>query len=174
MNSCEYQWKTAQQSPISGWYITNCNITEGATTNAGWSRSGINRISIRIQHKKTKLMADTKRKKTLNITCHGLQEPYFNKSTSLTKHRASTSMYSLTFCIRLMSPERHHWKPAVQAAAVMLRTPPSTASQPRPLPIYGAQFWERPRYPPVTGQQRTQTPPSVRTMWAYHWMDASL
>jgi len=26
-----------------------------------------------------------------------------------------------------MSPERQHWKPAVQAAAVMLRTPPSPA-----------------------------------------------
>jgi len=37
-------------------------------------------------------------------------------------------MYSLTFCVRVMSPERHHWKPAVQAAAAMLRTPPSTAS----------------------------------------------
>jgi len=32
-------------------------------------------------------------------------------------------MYSLTFCVRVMSPECHHWKPAVQAAAVMLRTP---------------------------------------------------
>ena len=41
-----------------------------------------------------------------------------------TSHRASTSMYSVTFCIRVMSPERHHWKPAVQAAPVMLRTPP--------------------------------------------------
>jgi len=46
-----------------------------------------------------------------------------------TRHRASTSMYSLTFCIRVMLPERHQWKPAVQAAAVMLRTPPSTASR---------------------------------------------
>ena len=46
---------------------------------------------------------------------------------SQTRHRASTSMYSLTFCVRVMSPERHHWKPAVQAAAVMLRTPPSPA-----------------------------------------------
>jgi len=45
----------------------------------------------------------------------------------ITRHRASTSMYSLTFCVRLMSPERHHWKPAVQTAAVMLRTPPSPA-----------------------------------------------
>jgi len=33
-------------------------------------------------------------------------------------------MYSLTFCVHVMSPERHHWKPAVQAATVMLRTPP--------------------------------------------------
>jgi len=29
------------------------------------------------------------------------------------RHTASTSMYSLTFCVRPMSPERHHWKPAV-------------------------------------------------------------
>ena len=61
-----------------------------------------------------------------------------------------------------MSPERHHWKPAVQAAAVMLRTPPvdgqSPASQPRLLAIYGAQCWERLRYPPVTNQQRADTP----------------
>jgi len=67
-------------------------------------------------------------------------------------------MYSLTFCVRVMSPERHHWKPAVQSAAVMLRTPAvdglSPSSQPRPLAIYGAQFWERPRHPPVTYQQR--------------------
>jgi len=40
-------------------------------------------------------------------------------------------MYSLTFCVRVMLPERQQWKPAVQAAAVMLRTPPSsTASLP--------------------------------------------
>jgi len=37
-------------------------------------------------------------------------------------------MYSLTFCVRVMLPERHQWKPAVQAAALMLRTPPSPAS----------------------------------------------
>ena len=36
-------------------------------------------------------------------------------------------MYSLIFCVRVMSLERHHWKPAVQSAAVMLRTPPSPA-----------------------------------------------
>ena len=65
-------------------------------------------------------------------------------SNNATRHRASTSMYSLTFCVRVMSPERHHWKSAVSAAAVMLRTPPvdcqSPASQPRALAIYGAQF----------------------------------
>ena len=56
-----------------------------------------------------------------------------------TRHRASTSMYSLTFCVRFLLPERHHRKPAVQAAAVMLRTPPvtrqlaaSSARRPRP------------------------------------------
>jgi len=43
-----------------------------------------------------------------------------------TRHTASTSMYSLTFCVRIMSPECHHWKPAVQATTVMLRMPPVT------------------------------------------------
>jgi len=53
---------------------------------------------------------------------------YFQGAPTITtRHRASTSMYSLTFCVRVMSPERHQWKPAVQAAAVMLRTPPSPA-----------------------------------------------
>ena len=41
-----------------------------------------------------------------------------------TRHRASTSMYSLTFCVRFLLPEHHQWKPAFQTAAVMLRTPP--------------------------------------------------
>ena len=45
-----------------------------------------------------------------------------------TRHRARTSMYSLTFCVRVMLPERHQWKPGVKAAAVMLRTTPSPAS----------------------------------------------
>jgi len=49
----------------------------------------------------------------------------------LTRHRASTSMYSLTFCVRFLLPERHQRKPAVQVAAVMLRTPPSTANHRR-------------------------------------------
>jgi len=39
-------------------------------------------------------------------------------------------MYSLTFCVRFLLPERHHWKPAVQAAAVMLRTSPVTRQSP--------------------------------------------
>jgi len=71
-------------------------------------------------------------------------------------------MYSLTFCVHVMSPERHHWKRAVQAAAVMMRTPPvdgqKPASQPRQLAIYGAQCWEHHRRPPVTNQQRAHTP----------------
>jgi len=51
-------------------------------------------------------------------------------------------MYSLTFCVPFLLPERHQRKPAVQTAAVMLRTPvvdgQSPASQPCPLPIYSA------------------------------------
>ena len=88
-------------------------------------------------------------------------------------------MYSLTFCVRVMLLERHQWKPAVQAAAVMLRTPPidgqSPASQPRALPYTPRNFENSPRHPPVIGQQRAHTPPSVRTMsMSYRGMDASL
>jgi len=39
-------------------------------------------------------------------------------------------MYSLTFCVRVMLLERHQWKPAVQAAAVMFRTPPIDGQSP--------------------------------------------
>ena len=35
---------------------------------------------------------------------------------------------SLTFCVRFLLPERHQWKPTVQAGAVMLRTPLLTAN----------------------------------------------
>ena len=52
-------------------------------------------------------------------------------------------MYSLTFCVRVVSPERHQWKPAVQAAAVTLRTP---------------RRW------PVTGQPATPTSHIRRTI----------
>jgi len=45
------------------------------------------------------------------------------ETTAANRHRASTSMYSLTFCVRFLLSERHQRKPAVQAAAVMLRTP---------------------------------------------------
>jgi len=83
---------------------------------------------------------------------------------SLTRHRASTSTYSLTFCVRFLLPERHQKKPAVQAAAVMLRTPPSTANHRRVSHAHFAytarNFDNAPRHPPVSGQQRAQTPPS--------------
>jgi len=69
-------------------------------------------------------------------------------------------MYSLTFCVRFLLPERHQWKPAVQTSAVMLRTPPSASGRPRPLPVCGARFWGAPRRPPDAGRRRAQTPPS--------------
>jgi len=83
-------------------------------------------------------------------------------------------MYSLTFCVRVMLPERHQWKPAVQAAAVMLTTPPpvggqSPASQPCPLPH---NFENATHHPPVTGEQRAQTPcttPSYIRVHAVVW-----
>ena len=82
-------------------------------------------------------------------------------------------MYSLTFCVRFLLPELHQRKPAVQAAAVMLRTPPvdgqSPASKPRRLPIFRAQFWERPPSPASQWPAARADPaqPAVRTAgWA--------
>ena len=43
-------------------------------------------------------------------------------TTLITRHR---------FCVRFLLPKRHQWKPAVQAVAVMLRTPLSTANHRR-------------------------------------------
>jgi len=69
-----------------------------------------------------------------------------------TRHRASTSMYSLTFCVRFLLPERHQRKPAVQAAAVMLKTPSSTANHRRAshahFPYTAHNFENAPRHPP--------------------------
>ena len=80
---------------------------------------------------------------------------------SIPRRKASTSMYSLTFCVRVMLPERHQWKPAVKTAAV--RTPPSTASHQQAsqahFPYTARNFENATRHPPVTGQQRAQTPP---------------
>jgi len=63
-----------------------------------------------------------------------------------------------------MLPERHQWKPAVETVAVMLRTPPSTASHRQAshahLPYTARNFENVPSHLPVSGQQRAQTPPS--------------
>ena len=75
-------------------------------------------------------------------------------------------------------PERHNCKPAVQAAAVMLRTPPPsvpiTGQPATPTSHIRRAILRTPPSPPVTGQQRAHTPPSVRSMSSYHGMDASL
>jgi len=78
-----------------------------------------------------------------------------------------------------MLPEHQQWKIAVQAAAVMLRTPPidgqSSASHHANFPHMACNFENAPpRHPPVTGQQHAQTPPSILTMSSYRVMDASL
>jgi len=50
------------------------------------------------------------------------------------------------------------------------RTPPVEARSPG----RRSNVENVPRHPPVTGQQRAQTPPSVRTMSSYRGMDAIL
>ena len=98
--------------------------------------------------------------------------------TYTARHRASTSMYSLTFCVRVMSPERHHWKPAVQAAAVMLRTPPRrqpvTGQPATPTSHIRCAILRTPHVTRRSPASSAHTPPSVRTMSSYRGMDASL
>jgi len=95
-----------------------------------------------------------------------------NQAYSEYKHVLANILHSL-FVARTPSEEAHSpgCRSNVENAPIDGQSP---ASQPRPLPIYGAQFWERPRHPPVTGQQRAQTAPAVRTMSSYRGMDASL
>ena len=65
-------------------------------------------------------------------------------------------MYSITFCVRFLLPERHQWKPAVQTAAVMLRTPPPSPAGRRP------------------AARADPAQPAVRTMSSYRGMNSSL
>ena len=105
------------------------------------------------------------------------------KKNKSTRHRASTSMYSLTFCIRLLLPERHQRKPTVQAAAVMLRTPslpPSMANHWRASDAhfpYTAHSFENASPSPASQRPAARADPAqpaVCTMSSYRRMDASL
>jgi len=76
-------------------------------------------------------------------------------------------MYSLTFCVRFVLPEHHQWKPSVQTAAVMLRTPPSAASRRRAgrarFPYAARSFGGAPRRPPVAGGDARTPRPAGRS-----------
>jgi len=78
-------------------------------------------------------------------------------------------MYSLTFCVCFLLPERHQWKPAVQTAAAMLRTPPpSAAGRWRAgharFPHAARGFGGAPRRPLVAGARRPR--PAGRSHYA--------
>jgi len=92
-------------------------------------------------------------------------------------------MYSLTFCVRFLLPERHQWKPAVQTAAVMFRTPPSAAGRRRAgrtrFPYAARGFGGAPPSPAnderrLPAARADPTQPAVHTMSSYRGMDASL
>ena len=88
-----------------------------------------------------------------------------------TRHSASTSMYSLTFCVRVMMPKRHQWEARSPGRRSNVENAPSTASH---WPASHAHFPYTARNienAPVTRQQRVHTPPSVRTMSLYCGMD---
>jgi len=90
-------------------------------------------------------------------------------------------MYSLTFCVRIMLPERQQWKPAVHTAAAMLRTAPPRRRLVTGKPATATSHIQRAilRKPPSPASHRPaaradpgQT--AVRTMSSYRGMDVSL
>ena len=100
-------------------------------------------------------------------------EDFYNQTQSEYKHVLANILRSL-FVARTPSN-----KPAVQAAAVMLRTPPpSTANHRRPshahFPYTARNFENALRHPPVSGQRADPAQPAVRTMSSYRRMDESL
>ena len=113
---------------------------------------------------------------------------YKSVSQNSTRHRASTSMYSLTFCVRFLLPERHQWKARIPDCRSNVENAPSRRPVARgpaaPLAVCGARFWGRPPSPvarrpatSVAGRPATRADPAqpaVRTMPSYRGMDASL
>jgi len=97
-----------------------------------------------------------------------------------TRHRASTNMYSQTFFVRFLLSERHQGKPAVQAASVMLRTPPRrrpiTGEPATPTSHIRRAILRTPPSPASLRPAARADPaqPAVRTMSSYHGMHASL
>jgi len=94
-----------------------------------------------------------------------------------TRHRASTSMYSLTFCVRFLLPERHQWKARIRDCRS------NVENAPRRRPVAGgpaapacrmrrAVLGVPPRHPrpatSVAGRRRAQTPPSRRFALCRH------
>jgi len=92
-----------------------------------------------------------------------------------TRHRASRSMYSLTFCVRFLLPE-HCLRSNVE------NIPLSTANQRwashAHFPYTACNFENAPRHPSVSSQQPAAraepAQPAVCTMSSYREMDASL
>ena len=100
-------------------------------------------------------------------------------NTITTRHRASTSMYSLTFCVRFLLPERHQWKARIPDCRSNVENAPvggqSPTGRPRPLAVCGARFWGCPPSPAdrrrASGDDRRRpatradpAQPAVRTM----------
>ena len=98
-------------------------------------------------------------------------------------------MYSLTFCVRFLLPERHQWKARIPdcRSNVENAPPPSAASRRRAgrarLPYAARGFGGAHRRPPAGDERRRPAPaatrtdpaqPAVRTMSSYRRMDASL
>jgi len=105
-----------------------------------------------------------------------------------TRHRASTSMSSLTFCVRFLLPERHQWKARITDCRSNVENgprrrlvaggPAAPASRMR-CAVLGAPPPVARRSPADDERRRQATradpaQPAVRTMSSYRGMDASL
>ena len=104
-----------------------------------------------------------------------------SKNKKITRHRASTSMYSLKFCVRVLLPERHQ---CMEARSPRRRS--NVENAPRRRPSIGepatptSHIWRTIlRAPPSPASHRPAAraypaQPAVRTMSSYRGMDASL
>ena len=105
---------------------------------------------------------------TLASSTSWLQTRYLiNQSINQsTRHRASTSMYSLTFCVRFLLPERHQWKARIPDCRSNVENAPSrrpVAGGPAAtLAVCGARFWGRPRRPSPAGRRRASPAGNAR------------
>ena len=72
-------------------------------------------------------------------------------------------MYSLTFCVRFLLPERHQWKARIPDCRSNVENAPRRAGRAR-LPYAARGFGGAPRRPPVISRDERKLVTRVRVM----------